>query len=164
MNAVRLMLFTLAVTAFYTYVAQMVPQKEVHPPKSLELRPDMTPEELAVAGREIAGGKGTCLACHTLGAGHPGRFPDLEGVGARAGARVAGLSGLEYLAQSLYEPEAYIVEGYSPGMPAVHKPPISLSDAEILAVVAWLQSLGGAATVTPSTVLRRAGADTEAAR
>jgi hypothetical protein len=33
-------------------------------------------------------------------------------------------------------------------MPVINKPPIGLSDQEILAVIAYLQSLGGKTTVT----------------
>jgi hypothetical protein len=55
---------------------------------------------------------------------------------------------VEYLAQSLYDPSAYIVPGFNPGMPVINKPPIGLSDQEIRAVIAYLQSLGGTATVT----------------
>lgn len=153
-NALKLMAFTVLVTAFYAYVGQMVPQKEVHPPKDLVVGPDMGTEELLEAGRQIAEGKGTCLTCHTVGSQEKKRFPDLGGIGERAGTRRAGLSGLDYLAESLYEPNSFIVEGYSPGMPAVHKPPIGLSDLEILAVLAWLQSQGGEPTVTGKTRLK----------
>ena len=158
-NAVKLLLFTLLVTGFYTYVGQMVPQSEVHPPKAVVIREDMTPEEMAEVGQEIVGGKGTCLACHTIGADQPGRFPDLGGIGARAGARKAGMSDVEYLAESLYDPNAYIVPGFNPGMPPISKPPIGLSDREILAVIAYLQSLGGETTVTMRTRLKGAGAN-----
>jgi mono/diheme cytochrome c family protein len=155
-TVLKLFLFTLLVTAFYTYVGQMVPQTEVHPPKSRDIRPDMTRDELVEAGQEIVGGKGTCLGCHTLGADKPGRFPDLGGVGARAGKRKPGMSDVEYLAEALYEPNAYIVEGFTPGMPTINKPPIGLSDQEILAVIAYLQSLGGTPTVTLGTHLKYA--------
>lgn len=162
-TALKLLLFTLLVTAFYTYVGQMVPQTEVHPPKSREIRPDMTPEEMADAGQEIMGGKGTCLGCHTIGADKAGRFPDLGGIGARAGSRKPGMTDVEYLAEALYEPGAYIVAGYTPGMPVINKSPIGLSDQEILAVIAYLQSLGGTPTVTMQTHLKYAAAPTVAA-
>jgi mono/diheme cytochrome c family protein len=156
-TAFKLLLFTLLVTAFYTYVGQMVPQTEVHPPKTTALREDMTRDELVQAGLEIVGGKGTCLGCHTIGADKPGRFPDLGGVGERARTRKAGMSDVEYLAESLYEPNAFIVEGYTPGMPTINKAPIGLSDREILAVIAYLQSLGGEPSVTLGTHLKQAG-------
>ena len=58
---------------------------------------------------------------------------------------------MEYFAQSLYEPDTFIVPGFNPGMPAVNKPPIGLTDQEILCVIAYLQTLGGTATVTLQT-------------
>jgi mono/diheme cytochrome c family protein len=156
-NAIKLLLFTLLVTGFYTYVGQMVPQTEVHPPKTREIRLDMTPDEMIEAGQEIVGGKGTCLGCHTIGADKPGRFPDLGGVGARAKTRRPGYSDIDYLAESLYEPNTFIVEGYTPGMPTINKSPIGLSDQEILVVIAYLQSLGGETTVTMKTHLKYMG-------
>lgn len=150
-NVLKVIAFTVLVTAFYAYIGQMVPQTEVHPPKDRELRAGMTAEELAEAGQEIMAGKGTCMGCHTIGSDKPGRFPDLGGMGSRAAGRKPGMSDVEYLAESLYDPNAFIVPGYGPGMPPIGKPPIGLSDGEILAVIAYLQSLGGEPTVTLET-------------
>jgi hypothetical protein len=58
------------------------------------------------------------------------------------------LSEIDYLAQSLYEPNTFIVPGFNPGMPTINKPPIGLTDQEILCVIAFLQTLGGTPTVT----------------
>ena len=69
----------------------------------------------------------------------------------RANSRVPGLNDVEYLAQSMYEPTAYVVEGFPPAMPPVNKPPIGLTDQEILCVIAYLQTLGGTPTVTLQT-------------
>ncbi|MGE0392749.1 MAG: hypothetical protein AB7P67_04200, partial [Vicinamibacterales bacterium] len=38
-----------------------------------------------------------------------------------------------------------------PGMPTINKPPIGLTDPEILCVIAYLESLGGTPTVTLQT-------------
>lgn len=156
-NAIKLLLFTLLVTAFYTYVGHMVPQAEVHPPKDVAVRDDMTTEEMVEVGQEIVGGKGTCMGCHTIGSDKPGRFPDLGGIGSRAGSSKPGMSDVDYLAESLYDPNVFIVSGYTPGMPPTSKPPIGLTDQEILAVIAYLQSLGGEATVTMQTKTKFAG-------
>jgi len=148
---VRIAALVLGATGFYTYVGQMVPQKEVLPPEEMTLEADLTTADMVKAGREIMEGKGLCLTCHTIGQTGALRFPDLEGIGARAGSRVAGLSDVEYLAQSMYEPNAFVVDGFPPAMPAVHRPPIGLTDQEILAVIAALQTLGGTPTVTMQT-------------
>jgi mono/diheme cytochrome c family protein len=149
---------TVATTAFYTFVGQLVPQKEVLPPKEAELAKEMAPEEMVRAGREVMEGKGICFTCHTVGKQGALRFPDLAGIGASAGSRVPGLSDVEYLAQSLYDPNAFIVPGFAPGMPVVDKPPIGLSDQEILVVIAYLQSLGGKVSVTMASSVKPGGA------
>ena len=130
-----------------------MPQKEVHPPAEVAISKDMKPDEMAKVGREIMEGKGLCFTCHTIGKKGPLRFPDLEGVDVRAESRVPGFSDVEYFAQSIYEPSAFIVPGFNPGMPVINKPPIGLTDDEILAVIAYLQTLGGKTTVTMQTKL-----------
>jgi hypothetical protein len=147
----------LGTTAFYTYVGQMVPQKEVQPPKETALGGDMSPADMAKVGREIMEGKGICLTCHTIGKSGALRFPDLAGIGERAKTRVAGMNDVDYLAQSLYDPFAFIVPGFPPAMPPVNVPPIGLTDQEILCVIAALQGLGGTPTVTLKTTHKYSG-------
>lgn len=134
-------------TALYTYIGQLVPQKVVLPPQETQIADDVTTEELVSIGAEIADGKGLCFTCHTVGKSGALRFPDLDGIAQRAATRIEGLDALAYLAHSIYHPDEYIVPGFNPGMPAINKPPIGLSDKEILAVLAYLQSLGGTPTV-----------------
>jgi mono/diheme cytochrome c family protein len=151
-------LVVLGTTGLYTYIGQLVPQKEVLPPAETIISAEMGPEELVTVGRQIAEGKGICLTCHTIGqSGGALRFPDLAGVGGRAAERVPGLDDVGYLAQSLYEPDSFIVPGFNPGMPAISKPPIGLTHDEIKAVIAWLQSMGGTPTVSLETDLGYGG-------
>ena len=150
-HTVRVGALVLATTSFYTYVGQMVPQKEVQPPQETLIKSDLTTADMAKVGREIMDGKGLCFTCHTIGKTGALRFPDLEGVGVRAQSRVPGLSDIEYFAQTIYEPEKFIVPGFNPGMPVINKPPIGLTDQEILCVIAYLQTLGGTPTVTLQT-------------
>lgn len=140
-------------TAFYTWVGQLVPQQEVHPPEVVEMSEDLTTEDMVEIGQEIFDGKGLCATCHTIGSSGALRFPDLEGIATRAGERVPDMDALEYMAQSLYEPEAYIVPGFAGGMPKADEPPVELSDDEIKAVIAYLQTLGGEATITMASTL-----------
>ena len=64
----KLAALVVGTTVFYTYMGQLVPQKEVHPPpERTDISNDVTPDELAQIGKEIAGGKGQCLICHTIG-------------------------------------------------------------------------------------------------
>lgn len=148
----RIGVLILATTGFYAYVGQMVPQNEVQPPPTEIVIPaDLTPEQMVTVGREIMDTKGLCFTCHTIGRSGALRFPDLAGVDARAMERVPDLSDVEYFAQSLYEPDAFVVPGFNPGMPTINRPPIGLTDQEILCVIAYLQSLGGTPTVTLQT-------------
>ena len=147
----RIGFLVLASTAFYTYVGQLVPQKEVAPPEEIAIRADLTTPEMVEIGRQIAEGKGLCRTCHTIGQSGALRFPDLDGVAGRAATRVPGLSDIDYLAQSMYEPDVFIVPGFNPGMPPINRAPIGLTDQEILCVIAYLQTLGGTATVTLQT-------------
>ncbi len=74
----------------------------------------------AVAGRQLFLSQG-CAACHAI-AGIPGASgqvgPALTGVAALAGQRVPGLSAEQYLRQSILEPNAFVVKGFQPVMPA----------------------------------------------
>ena len=148
---VRIGVLVIATTAFYTYVGQMVPQKEVQPPQEIVLKSDLTTPDMVKVGRELMEGKGLCFTCHTIGKTGALRFPDLANVDVRAKSRVAGLSDVEYFAQSMYEPNTFIVPGFNPGMPTINQPPIGLTDQEILCVIAYLQTLGGTPTVTLQT-------------
>jgi cytochrome c len=148
---VRVGLLVLATTGFYAYVGQMVPQKEVQPPAEIVLAANLTTADMVKVGREIMEGKGLCFTCHTIGKTGALRFPDLAGVDVRAKTREAGLSDVEYFAQAMYEPNAFIVPGFNPGMPTINKPPVGLTDQEILCVIAYLQTLGGTPTVTLQT-------------
>ena len=150
-HSVRIVGLVVATTAFYGYVGQLVPQREVQPPQETVLRADMTTADMVKVGGELMAGKGLCLTCHTIGKSGALRFPDLEGVAARAATRIPGLSEIEYFAKSLYEPDSFIVPGFNPGMPVINKPPIGLTDQEILCVIAFLQTLGGTPTVTLQT-------------
>lgn len=147
----RIGTLVIATTAFYTYVGQMVPQKEVQPPTETTLGPNTTTADMVKIGRGIMEGKGICLTCHTIGKTGALRFPDLAGIGSAAASRVPGLNDVDYLAQSMYEPLAFVVPGFPPAMPPVNQPPIGLTDQEILCVIAALQALGGTPTVTLKT-------------
>lgn len=61
-----------------------------------------------------------CGSCHTLSdAGGNGVLgPVLDGLGARAGSRMAGLSAEEYVRQSILMPKSFIVDGFLDAMPS----------------------------------------------
>ncbi len=99
------------------------------------------------AGEKIYWGDGQCHTCHSIGtSGSATRGPNQEGLASRAAerAKAAGLaSSLEYLVESIVNPAAFVVEGYDNIMPKVYDAPIMLSREQILAVISYLQTLGG---------------------
>jgi mono/diheme cytochrome c family protein len=150
--------FALAVMATYTYYANSIPQIQSKPPAELSLEGgNVTPAQLVKAGEEIFKTKGTCEICHRIGQKGT-RAPDLAGVGGRAGKVKAGLSGKQYIIESLLQPGAHLVEGYPNIMPQVDKPPIALNRSEVWALTAFLESLGGTVDVTLDDIPKTAGA------
>ena len=146
---VKIMLVIVGATALYTHIGQLVPQKEVPAPTETIFDQDATPEELAEQGRVIAAGAGLCLTCHTIGkGGQVLRYPDLGGIATTAATRIEGMDALTYMANSIYHPDDFIVEGFVKGMPSIDKPPISLTNDEMISILAFLQTLGGDPTVT----------------
>jgi cytochrome c2 len=150
----KVLLFNVAVIGFFLYVGNSIPQQRKDPPKELELSADMSSTEFVKFGQEIFYGKGTCALCHTIGEKGE-RCPDLDGIGPRADMRVKEASykgsaetGPEYLVESLHEPVVYVVEGYQPSMPSMGR---QLNDLEMVALVSFLQSLGGEVTVDGHT-------------
>jgi cytochrome c2 len=150
--------FAIAVMGGYSWFANSIPQIESKPPQELSLEAgNVTPAQLVKAGEEIYHTKGTCEICHRIGQ-QGTRAPDLAGVGARAAKRKPGMSAKAYLIESLIAPQAYVVEGYPPIMPAVDKPPIALNRSELWALTAFLESLGGTVDVTLNDIPATAGA------
>ena len=143
----------LLVLGFFVWFANWIPQTRWDPPKTREIATTMTPAELAVVGQAIVRERG-CLSCHTIEPGQgikgQGRGPNLAGVAERRANGVAGGPDtlIGYLTQALYTPGAYLVEGFSNIMPASLKAPAKLNRAEVAAVVAYLESLGGTPSVT----------------
>ena len=127
----------------YTGISNVIPQVESEVPQRRELSADVSPSELVSIGEELFSGAGGCVACHGLGT----RAPRLRGeIGRRCGERRPEMSCKAYLHESLVEPRAYVVEGYQPIMPAMGA---QLSDGQVWALVAYLQSQGGEVTVGP---------------
>jgi cytochrome c2 len=149
------------VIGFFVWFSNWIPQMRWEPPKKQEISASLTPSELAQIGQTIVRQRG-CLACHTIepGAGvkGAGRGPNFAGIAAR---RAQGVKGgpdklVDYLAQALYEPGAYLVEGYADIMPPSISAPANLSYEEAVAVIAYLQSFGKAPTVKVGDVPRPA--------
>ena len=150
--------FAVVVMSGYSWFANSIPQIESKPPQELSLEGgNVTQAHLIKAGEEIYHTKGTCEICHRIGQKGT-RAPDLAGVGARAAKTKPGMSAKAYIIESLLQPQAYVVEGYPPIMPAVDKPPIALNRSELWALTAFLESQGGTVDVTLNDIPATAGA------
>jgi hypothetical protein len=69
------------------------------------------------------------------------------------------MDALTYMANSIYYPESFIVEGFAGGMPTINEAPIGLTEDEMISVIAYLQSLGGTPTVTLETTTADLGVE-----
>ncbi len=143
-NAGKLILFILAISAAFVYICNVIPQIKSEPVVEEQII-GASPEELVAAGKRIfESDRAQCLTCHSLGEDPKARCPNQEGLGDRASNQIPGMSGAEYLVESVYNPNAFIVSGYPKNqMQPVNKPPIALSHDEILAIIAYLNTLGG---------------------
>ncbi|HEX7120326.1 MAG TPA: c-type cytochrome [Longimicrobiales bacterium] len=142
----------LGTLVLYTVLANAIPQIESEVPQELSFSGEVTAEQLVAAGEELYAGAGGCTACHGLGTRAPNLTTDEGGagtIGARCATRVQGMSCKAYLHTSLVDPSAYVVEGYQPIMPDMSR---ILSAAQIWALVAYLESLGGTVDVTAADV------------
>jgi mono/diheme cytochrome c family protein len=74
-----------------------------------------------------------CAGCHQA---EDGTGPARTGMGERAATRVEGMDAAEYLHQSIVDPHAYVVEGFSDIMPDTYEE--SLSEEDINNLVAFL--------------------------
>ena len=151
--------FSLLLCLIFFGVTQLLPQVEGEAP--VDTKVDLgalTMDSFIAIGEETFSGKGTCTLCHKP---PPlGRAPDIQGTNMAAitAERLAderyqgaATDSETYLRESMLEPGKYVVAGWgkkgtddreSP-MPAIHKAPIELSDIEIDAVIAYLQSKDG---------------------
>ena len=154
----RIIIFAIAVIAAFTlfsryYIPQVTPAP---PPEEIEVElAEMTTEEIVSLGKYVYNVKGSCRKCHgTVGS----RAPGLSGIAADAGKRLShpayggrAESAAAYILESMIEPSAYVVPGYgvkgsgdrkSP-MPEATGRAVGLSEAEIISVIAYLQSIAG---------------------
>lgn len=142
-SMLKITAFGIAVIGFYIYITVYV--AGLSGTGGGESASGVSPE----AGEKIFWGDGQCGTCHKIGtSGSATRGPDQDGLSSRAEERAKELglaSGLDYLVESIVDPEKYIVKGYDKIMPRVYDPPIMLSREKILAVIAYLQTLGGEA-------------------
>ena len=154
----KILALAFVVIGFYTTVAHVIPQLQSEVPEALALGSGATPEALVSAGEKIYNGAGGCTACHGLGTRAPNLLTDYKGqgaIGARCGTRKPNMNCKAYIYESMTQPQAYIVAGFDPIMPDMRK---QLSEDQIWATVAFLESQGGEVDVTADDIKKTAPA------
>jgi nitric oxide reductase subunit C len=81
-----------------------------------------------------------CITCHSLEPDVVIVGPSQAGLATRAETRVEGMSAEEYIRQSIAEPDAYVVEGFAPGVMYQHYA-TDLTQDQIDDIVAYTLSL-----------------------
>ena len=156
-NFFKVAIFSLlVVSGFWGFSNFGIPQiKPADPPveEKLDLGA-MTMDQFVALGGKIFNGKGTCTLCHNK----MGRAPMLDKIGAVAAERLkdprykgTAKTVEEYLQESLVKPSAFVVSGFGKSgtndtespMPDVTGGGIGLSEAEVKAVIAYLQDSSG---------------------
>ncbi|MBI4400692.1 MAG: c-type cytochrome [Nitrospirae bacterium] len=147
----KIVVFTAVVLASFSYMSYSIPQQASLPPVKEQIDPATikTKGELIAVGRKLFFGKGQCALCHSIGHSEAARCPDLAGIGAKLTR--------EFLHESLTHPDTFTYMDYASDpprpfpaeMPRINRPPVDLNEPELLAVIAFVQSLGGEVTVEP---------------
>jgi mono/diheme cytochrome c family protein len=139
----KIFAFLLATVSLYSYVGQLVPQFEEHPPAKKVITISTPPTELAAIGEELVRVKGGCLICHKVTETGNERGPDLRKAVGQAATRKSGMDAEAYLLEAITEPDVFLVPGFPKMMPSALKPPANMNLAEVKAIIAYLQTLGG---------------------
>lgn len=93
-------------------------------------------DDRVTAGEDLYRRNG-CNGCHFE---YPSGAPTLYGLGETAAARIEGVSGEDYIYQSIVDPDAYVVKGFPRGIhPTSYRD--RLSQEEIWMLVAYIKSL-----------------------
>jgi mono/diheme cytochrome c family protein len=157
---VQVLGFSLGLIFLFTLVTWLAPQVEGEAPREEAVDvAALSEDEFVALGESLFDGRGACALCHQPAPA--GRAPDLRGLDmvAMAAERLAdeGYGGaatdaVSYLRESMLEPGRYVAPGWgmvgddgvaaSP-MPAVDKPPMSLTADEVNAVIAYLLAKDG---------------------
>lgn len=163
---VQVLGFSLGLIFLFTLVTWLPPQVEGEAPQEQSVDvAALSQEEFVALGESLFDGRGACALCHQPAPA--GRAPDLRYLDmvALAAERLADAAyrgqasdTAGYLRESMLHPGRYVVPGWgmvsengiaaSP-MPAVDKPPMSLTADEINAVIAYLLAKDG----NPVTVM-----------
>jgi cytochrome c5 len=153
----KILLIVLGTLGTFTLVANSIPQVASEVPEEISFTGEVDIGQLVSAGQELYEGAGGCTACHGTGTRAPNLITDHAGqgtIGQRCGTRVSGTDCKAYINQSLREPTAFVVEGFQPIMPDASR---TLSNTQVWALVAYMESQGGEVTVTGDDIQSSGG-------
>ncbi|MFQ5454818.1 MAG: c-type cytochrome [Nitrospirota bacterium] len=173
MYFIKAVIFMIVVVGSLVWYANYIPQVQSLPPKveKFDLTQIKKPKDIARIGQKIFFGKGKCSLCHQISNAELSRCPIQKIFGAKYTK--------EWLYESITKPGNYYYMDYphvgvEPAkrfgavMPQINKPPIDLNEQELLAVISFVQTLGGKVTVTVEEFFAAApdagNASTETAR
>jgi len=158
MYILRVLLFIAAILGGFAYIARQIPQEVSMPPQEekFDAAKVKTVDDVVEIGQKIFFGKGQCALCHALGGGTSGRCPNLGGDNP-VGIKLTR----EFEYETYTQPNAYIYMDYTNSppksfaarMPEINKPPIGLTEPEMLTVFAFLQKASGAVEITPEEII-----------
>ncbi len=147
----KLAIIVIGLNLFFVYIGLYVlPQSESRPRKVTKIEEGISQGELIQTGEKIVFGKGECMVCHPMRAEAGMRAPAMVTIGKEMEreAKERGIAAEEQVFEALVNPSKYIVKGSEDIMPPSNKPPTSLTDGELIAVAAYLQSMGGKVSVS----------------
>jgi Cytochrome c len=150
-GVLKLAAIVIGLNLIFLYIGrEFLPQSESRPPTVVKIEEGISPEDLIRVGEEIVFGKGQCMVCHPAKPESGMRAPAMSAIGAEMEkeAKERGITPEEQVFEALVNPSKYVVKGFEDIMSPVHTPPSSLTEGEIIAVAAYLQSNGGKVTVT----------------
>ena len=150
-GVLKLALIVLVLNLAFLYIGiDFLPQSRSMPPKTTVVKAGISQADLVALGKKIIFSKGQCMVCHPVKTSTGERAPAMSTIGAEmvTEAKARGISPEQQAFEALVNPGAYIVKGFQNIMPPADEPPTSLTDGEIIAVVAYLQSQGATVTVS----------------
>lgn len=155
-GVLKLAAIVIGLNLIFLYIGrEFLPQSESRPPAAVKIEEGISPEDLVRLGEQIVFGKGQCMVCHPAKPESGMRAPAMSTIGTEMEkeAKERGIAPEEQVFEALVNPSKYVVKGFEDIMSPVHTPPSSLTEGEIVAVAAYLQSNGGKVTVSyPASV------------
>ncbi|MBI3597909.1 MAG: c-type cytochrome [Nitrospirae bacterium] len=158
MYILRVLVFIASILGGFAYIARQIPQEVSMPPQEekFDAAKVKTVDDIVEIGQKIFFGKGQCALCHALGGGTSGRCPNLGGENP-VGIKLTR----EFEYETYTNPEAYVYMDFTSSppkrfaarMPQINKPPIGLTEPEMLTVFSFLQKSSGSVEITPEEVI-----------